>query len=142
LLGLSLFVVMAWRTVTIHSTTAEAARERFAAVRASFGTTPPWMTRDGSGRLVRTARPAAVGGATIESLRALAYHAGTGELVQASVPFWLCELKMRAAQLAFRDTGFDLEVIGATAADLRALGPALLLEETNANGDLLLVWTE
>ena len=72
----------------------------------------------------------------------LAYRAGSRELVQARVPLWLWEMKANLAQSVLQDTGFDLATLGVTAADLRKVGPGLILDESTESGDWLFVWTE
>jgi hypothetical protein len=72
----------------------------------------------------------------------MAYHAGTRRLVTADVALWFLKLKGPAAQIALRDTGFDLERLGLTAAELARHGPAVLVDSTRANGDRLLAWTQ
>jgi hypothetical protein len=51
-------------------------------------------------------------------------------------------LKGPAIQFALRGTEIDLKELGVSAADLESHGPGLVLDETSANGDRLLVWTE
>jgi hypothetical protein len=63
-------------------------------------------------------------------------------LVRADVPFWYLKMKGPAVQYLVRGTGLDLQRLGITAADLERYGAAVVLDETNANGDRLLVWTE
>nr|AFK79208.1 hypothetical protein [uncultured bacterium F42-01] len=56
----------------------------------------------------------------------LAYYAAGGRLVRANVPFLFLTLKGPVAQLALRGTGFDLEKLEATPAELQRLGPRVL----------------
>jgi hypothetical protein len=62
--------------------------------------------------------------------------------VSAEVPFWFFRLKGPAAHLALRDTGFDLERLGLTPADLSRHGPSIVIDSSRDNADRLLVWTE
>lgn len=75
-------------------------------------------------------------------LYALAYRTSERRLLHAEVPFWFLKVKGPAMQVSLRETGFDLERLGITAAELQRYGPSLVLDETSTNGDTLLVWTE
>ena len=48
----------------------------------------------------------------------------------------------RCLRLAFEDTGFDLERLGITPAELERYGAVLVFDEASQNGDRLLVWTQ
>jgi hypothetical protein len=75
-------------------------------------------------------------------LRVLAYRAPQQRLVHADVPFWFLKVKGPAVRYALRDTGLDLDRLDVSLADLERYGVCLILDETRANGDRLLVWTE
>jgi hypothetical protein len=75
-------------------------------------------------------------------MRVLAYRRPEQRLVRADVPLWFLKLKGPAVQYALRGTGLDLERLGVTPADLERYGACVVLDETRANGDRLLVWTE
>ena len=62
--------------------------------------------------------------------------------MRADVPFWFLKTKGAALQDPLHGTGLDLERLGVTPADLERYGVCLVLDETRANGDRLLVWTE
>lgn len=57
-------------------------------------------------------------------------------------PFWFLKMKGPGVQYAFRDTGFDLERLGVTPAELEKYGVCLILDEAATNGDRLMVWTQ
>lgn len=140
--GLSLFGMMVWRATTVERAAAVEAERQFAAARAPFGSMPAMLHRDSSGRLV-AAVPFVDGGKPAPArLGVLAYRTREGRLVRTSVPFWFIRLKGPAVGYALRDTGLDLRQLGLTPAELERHGRGIVVDETNSNGDRLLVWTE
>jgi hypothetical protein len=111
-------------------------------VRAALGQSPPLLTLDESGNVIRRTEPAGAFPVRPHRLVALTYQSAERRLVSADVPFWFFKLKGPAAQYAVRGTGLDLERLQITAADLERHGPAIVIDHTRANGDRLLVWTE
>jgi hypothetical protein len=140
-LGLSLFAALAWRAVTVSRADAAASAERFGNIRSRLRDSPPLVEREASGRLVRRERPPGRNGAPTR-LRVLAYRAPAEGLVEADVPFWFFKVKGPAVQFALRGTGFDLESLGLTAADLERAGAGIVIDESRDNGDRVLAWTE
>jgi hypothetical protein len=47
-----------------------------------------------------------------------------------------------AAQFALRGSGFDMKQLGLTPGHIAGQGPGVILDETTAAGDRLLVWAE
>jgi hypothetical protein len=141
-IGWTIFGVMAWQAVTVDEVGTNDAAERLSAVREAFGGTPPLVAYDSSGQLVRRETTPPSNPAPVTHIYVLSYHAANGRLVHADVPFWFFTLKAPAAQFFVRDTGLDLNTLGLTAGDLEREGPTLVLDEGDAGGDLLLVWTE
>ena len=140
--GLSVFGYFAWRAVTMERADAEQALQEFTTVRDTFGGTEPMLRVDTSGQVVRGTPPIVAEGRRPSQLKLLVYHAGRQRLARANVPFWFFKLKGPAVQFALRGTEVDLKKLGVTAADLEKRGSGLVLDETRANGDRLLVWTE
>ena len=141
LIGLAVFGTMLWRTVSIEMLASAHARERFDTIRATFPSATPLVRRDESGRFVRTEASGRDASSPARRLYVLAYHASTGRLVSADVPIWFIRIKGPAAALVLRDTGFDLDVLGLTAADLERSGAGLVLDESRGE-DSLLAWTQ
>jgi hypothetical protein len=140
-LGLAVFGMLAWRSVTVAQMDAGGALNNFDDAIALVPTTPPLVQRDGSGNFVRhPSEPAAGRGAT--QLHALAYYVEGQRLVRANVPLWFFKVKGPAMRYALRDTGFDIDALNLTATDLERAGARVILDETRSNGDRLLVWTE
>ena len=142
LAGLTIFGVLVSRAVTVEQAGAPEALRRFTAVRAALGQSPPLLTLDESGNVIRRTEPAGAFPVRPHRLVALTYQSAERRLVSADVPFWFFKLKGPAAQYAVRGTGLDLERLQITAADLERHGPAIVIDHTRANGDRLLVWTE
>ena len=140
--GFSIFGVLVYRTVNIeHVDRGEAAR-RIANVRAALPPGRPVLAIDQAGNIVRHETPRSTTPAPLRRLSVLAYYADAQRLVSADVPFWFFEIKGPAARYALRDTGFDLDRLGITPAELRRYGPAVVIDQAGPKGDLLLVWTE
>jgi hypothetical protein len=78
----------------------------------------------------------------IARLKALAWRDGDRQLVSADTPFWFVKLKGPAARFALEGTGFDLDRLGLTAADIERVGPGIVVDHAGADGNRLLVWTE
>jgi len=140
--GLSIFGVMVYRSVDVEQADRSEATRRFAAVRAGFGEAPPMLDVDAAGRVVRRADPPGALPRPLDRLEVLAYRSGDERLVSAHVPFWFFRLKRPAIEYVLSGTGLDLDRLQLTAADLERHGPGLVLDQTSANGDRLLVWTE
>lgn len=140
--GLVVFGALAYSAVDIERVSAPEALRRFEKIRATFAGRHPLLLLDEGGNVIRREEP--MGGAVrvIHRLSAVAYQPNQERLITAEVPFWLFKIKGPAAQLALRDTGFDLGRLRITAADLQRHGPALVIDQVRANGDRLLVWTE
>ena len=140
--GFSIFGVLVYRTVNIEQLDRAQAARRFAAVRAALPPGRPVLGVDEAGNIVRHETPRSTTPAPLRRLSVLVYHVDTQRLVSADVPFWFFQIKGPAAHYALRDTGFDLDRLGITPAELRRYGPAVVIDQAGPKGDLLLVWTE
>jgi hypothetical protein len=139
--ALAFFAFLAWRSVTIERAEPSVALRRFAQVESRLSSSEPMLRIDAGGTITR--RALRVGEpARLSRLHALAYRVPEQRIVHAAVPFWFLKLKGPAVQYALRDTGLDLKRLGVTPADLEQYGAGVVLNETRANGDRLLVWTE
>jgi hypothetical protein len=141
-LGLAVFALMAYRAVTIETAELSQALDRFTRARTALPRREPLLTLEEAGHVVKREEPLAAAPAPIRRLGVLAYHAETQRLATADVPFWFLELKGPAARLALHNTGFDLERLGITPAELVRHGPSIVIDWVGAKGDRLLVWTE
>ena len=140
LLAVGVFGVFAWQSISIETLAQDHAIARFERARSMFSGRPPILTASG-GRL-RPAVPPAGPVQRPTRFCVLAYRAPEGRLATVSLPFWFLTMKGPAVAYSLRDTGLDLDRLGVTPADLERYGPALVLDETRANGDRLLIWTE
>ena len=141
-LGLAVFGILAYRAVTVEQASAPEALRRFTEIRSRLGGTPPLLTLDDAGNVVRRTEPPAVARRKIRRFRVLVYQTAEERLVTADVPFWFFKLKGTAAQYAVRGTGLDLERLRITGADLERYEPAVIIDHVRPTGDRLLVWTE
>jgi hypothetical protein len=141
--GMWIFGWIASRQVIVQRTQDKEAERALRAQRQAIGDTLPAFDLDSGRRLARRPNNSIHHREEYaSSLHVLAYYPDGGRLVRADVPIWFLKLKGPAAQLALRGTGFDLERLEATPAELQRLGPRLLLDEIWSNGNWLLVWTE
>ncbi len=139
--GLCVFGVMVWQAVDFQRASSAEALASFNERRALFRGQEPLLKVSESGTLsAATARgphsPQA------ETLMVLAYRVQQQRIARAEIPIWFLKLKGPVAEWALRDTGFDLSRLGVTPSELERLGPGLILDESNAAGDAILVWTE
>jgi hypothetical protein len=140
--GLAVFGIFTYRSVTIERAPVSEALRRFTDVRNALGGRSPLLTLDDAGNVVRRQDPPTAVRRTIRRFRALAYRAAEETLVTVDVPFWFFKIKGTAAQYAVRGTGLDLERLRITGADLERYEPAVVIDHLRPNGDRLLVWTE
>jgi hypothetical protein len=140
ILGLGVFGLMAWRSVTVERVEPDEALRRFMAVRAQFSAEPILRVRP-DGSVERSKEPPADGPAA-KYFRVLAYRAPEHQLVRVNIAFWFLKAKGPAVKYSLRGTGLDLDRLGMSPADLARYGPTLVLDETAADGGRLLVWTD
>lgn len=142
IVGLSIFGRLAYQAVDVEQASRSEALERFTEAREVFRDTTPMLDVDAEGRVTARRAPVAAEPADVSRLKALAYWSADERLVLADVPFWFFSVKRPALQFVLRGTGLDLDRLELTAETLARHGPRLVLDQTRANGDRLLVWTE
>ena len=132
------------KNIEARKATPTVAATEFDAVRTRFHGQRPLIELDERGRFLRsnTGRPAPANPRSPESLCVLAFDPDDHGLVKVTVPFWLLRLKMRHAKIDLGGSSMDLEDLKLTVEDLERLGPALILDQTNAGGDRVLVWSQ
>ena len=120
-----------------------AAATEFDAIRARFQGQKALIELDEDGSFLRsyTDRPPPVNPRRPEALHVLAFDPDDGGLVKVSVPFWLLRLKMKGT-VDFSGERMNLEDLKLTVEDLERFGPALVLDQRNAGGDRVLVWSQ
>jgi hypothetical protein len=142
LAGIGAFGFVAWQSVTVEEAPLNEALRRFTEIRSRLAGMEPMMQVDASGVVSRRQTPEVSPAMHSTRLRVLAYRAPQERLVHADAPFWFLKMKGPAVQYSLRDTGLDLERLGVTPAELQQYGVCVVLDETRANGDRVLVWTE
>jgi hypothetical protein len=142
LAGIAVFGLLVWRAVTIEEAARAVAERRIASVRRELPSKAPLIEVDDEGRLVRMSSSDQNSARPITRLKALAWRATDQRLVSADTPFWFFKLKAPAARYSRAETGFDLDRLGLTPADLERFGPAVIVDHTSRDGSRLLVWTE
>jgi hypothetical protein len=120
------------------------AASEFNAVRERFRGQKPLIELDERGRFLRSNvdRPAPANARQPESLHVLAFDPDDEGLVKVTVPFWLLRMKIGNSHVDFGDSRMDLEELKLTVEDLERFGPTLILDQTNAGGDRVLVWSQ
>lgn len=141
LLAVAISALLAWRSVTVERADVDAALRGFTAIRDQFAGRDPILRLGRDGRIASRVEPSA-NAEPATQLHVLVYRQNAGRLVRADVSFWFLKMKGPAVQDSLRGTGFDLEALGVTPAELQRHGRSLVLDETSSTGDRLLVWTE
>lgn len=128
---------------TKKATPAVAASE-FNEVRERFHGQKPLIELDERGRFLRSNvdRPTPANARTPEAIHVLAFDPDDEGLVKLTVPFWLLRLKMDNSKIDFGNSSVRLEDLKVTVEDLERFGPTLILDQTNAGGDRVLVWSQ
>ncbi|HEX7086193.1 MAG TPA: hypothetical protein VF198_07500 [Vicinamibacterales bacterium] len=127
----------------------EAAAQELDAIRARFAGRAPIFDLEESGEGQATVRlrpdstrPASP--ARITSIRVVAYNPAKRTLVRFSVPFWLLRYTPNA-KITISEDGTVVEGgegTPFTVRELERIGPALLVDDTDADGEQVIVWTE
>lgn len=132
------------RNFETRTATASSAATEFDAVRAKFTGQKALIELDERGDFLKSnaGREPAPGARRPETLYVMAFDPDDGGLVKVSIPFWLLRMKMNNAGIDFGGNRMDLEDLKLTVEDLDRLGPALVLDQRNAGGDRVLVWSQ
>lgn len=134
----------ATKHINVRTATPEMAAGEFDAIRARFKGQKPLIEIDERGRFLKSNldRPAPANPARPEALYVMAFDPDDGGLVRLTVPFWLLRLKVNDATVDFSGNKMNLEDLKLTVEDLERFGPSLVLDQTNAGGDRVLVWSQ
>jgi hypothetical protein len=133
-----------FRHIRTETITADAADVRLSAARARFAGQQPLIAIDESGDAVIKGRSSTDSQVRLTTLRALAFDATEGHIVDVSIPFWLLRLAPDG-RISFDSRSgldFDAERLNLNVGALEALGPGLVIDHADAKGTKLLVWTE
>jgi hypothetical protein len=141
IVGIAIFGLMAWRSVTVEQAETDEALRRFTEIRAQFAGSEPVLRVEPDGRVMRSREPPGEGRPP-KYFRVLAYRIQERQLVRADVAWWFLKAKGPAVKYSLRGTGLDLDRLGISPFDLARYGPSLVLDETRADGSRLLVWTD
>ncbi|HSL21965.1 MAG TPA: hypothetical protein VK886_10550 [Vicinamibacterales bacterium] len=135
------------RQVQVREATPANAASLFEEHRVPFKDATPLIELDSDGDIRRSRLAEAVErrrdpAPPVEALHVLAWDANDEKVVEVAIPFWLLRLK-RGPIDVFSDTaGLRRADIRITVDDLEALGPSLLVDHRDRNGDRVLVWTQ
>ena len=129
---------------TKATVTHAAAAAEFDAVRGRFAGQKALIELDERGNFLRsnTDRPAPANPRRPDTLYVMAFDPDDGDLVTMTIPFWLLRLKVNDATVNFSGNSMNLEDLKLTVDDLDRFGPALVLDQRNAGGDRVLVWSQ
>lgn len=75
-----------------------------------------------------------------EHLWILAWDPDEERIVKISLPFWLLEMGRRRIDVS--TDGFDFNDLDLDVKELRRIGPALVLDFRETNGERVLIWTQ
>jgi hypothetical protein len=127
-----------------HPATATAANREFESVKARFRGQKPLVEIDGQGGLTRSnAGTAATADTRLpERVIVMAFNPERQRIVRVTLPFWLLRLKSRHAAINFNGRRMDLEDLKLTVGDLERYGSTLIVDQTNADGTRVLVWSQ
>lgn len=135
------------RQVQVREASPARAHSLFESSRERFKDMTPLIELDTDGDVLRShleeararAHPST---ASLEALHVLAWNADDEKVVQVAVPFWLLRLK-RGPIDVFSDTaGLGRADLHITVDELEALGPSLIIDHRDRNGDRVLIWTQ
>lgn len=120
------------------------AASEFDAVRDRFRGQKPLIELDERGHFLRSNvdRPSPANPRQPEAIYVLAFDPDDGGLVKMKVPFWLLRFKPEKSTIDFGSRRVRLEDLKLTVEDLERFGPTLILDQTNAGGDRVLVWSQ
>ena len=132
------------RHIDATKATPEVAATEFDAVRARFKGQRPLIELDERGRFLRsnTDRPEPANAVRPDALHVLAFDPDEEGMVKVTVPFWLLRLKMGGSSIDLSGNRVRLEDLKLSVDDLERYGPTLVLDQTSAGGDRVLVWSQ
>ena len=134
-----------YRHIRTEVVSSDMADSRIAGVREKFGGQEAWLRISSDGSAEIAGRPDSGGShRPLINLRVLAYNPDEGRLADVSVPFWLLRLAPEGQLRLDSGSGidFDADRLKLNVSALEALGPGLVLDHSQADGNRLLVWTE
>jgi hypothetical protein len=140
--GLAGWVLFLQLTTDVATLPPSAARREFAEIRAGLDPAPPMLVVAPGGEIVRNPAARTGTGGRPRWLRVRVYSTGPERLVRVDLPFWWVRLKGPVFEFALRRAGLDPARLGVTARDLHRHGAGTVLDEEQADGGRVLIWTE
>jgi hypothetical protein len=130
------------RHIDTQRTTGADALRAFDDARARFKDQRPIVEVESYGRKHRTRDLSKVPSSPQrpEHLWILAWDPQEERIVKISLPFWLLEMGRR--RLDVSTDGFDFNELDLDVKELRRIGPALVLDFRETNGERVLIWTQ
>jgi hypothetical protein len=131
--------------IETHSATAAGAEREFASAKARFNGQKPLVELDRHGTLAHanTDRGTAPRTERVpEHVVVMAFDPDDGRIIRVTLPFWLLRLKSRHASIDFNGKRMDLEDLKLSVADLERYGPTLIIDQSSADGNRVLVWSQ
>ena len=132
------------QNVQARTVSSDTAAGEFDTIRKQFTGQKALIELDERGDFLRsnTDRPAPPNPPRPQKLYVLAFDPDDGRLVRMSIPFWLLRMKTNGARIDFNGNRMELEDLKLTVEDLEKFGPSLILDQKNAGGDRILVWSQ
>jgi hypothetical protein len=128
--------------VNIQATTTAIASADFQTIRARFTDQKPLVELDEHGNFMHanTDRPA--GTQRPETLNIMAFDSHDEKVVRLELPFWLLRLKGGGSRFDVGGGNVDLAKLRLTVEDLERFGPILILDQKDADGSRVLIWSQ
>jgi hypothetical protein len=145
-LGYILYQQVSMKTAVVAPADAE---KEFASIRAKFAGQRPHFRRetggDGEGRFTIDRPSGSVPTQSLTSIHVVEFNPRERRLVQFTIPFWLVRLAPEGKIRVQGDNDVFKDLNGSghfSPRDLEALGPGLLLDETDSDGSSVIAWTD
>lgn len=114
----------------------------FQGIRARFQNQKPLIELDERGNFMRANADRPAGTQRPQTLNIMAFDSHDERVVRMDLPFWLLRLKMRGARFNVGGSNVDLAKLRITVEDLERYGPTLILDQKDADGSRVLIWSQ
>lgn len=130
--------------VNTRTVSAPDALQQFDEARARFKDARPLLEVDADDRVsqARALSDLPTADVPATTLVVMAWDPDDQRMVNFRIPLWILSMGERKIDLGVDGEEFDLRRLNIDVADLRRIGPALLLDLKPPSGDHALIWTE
>jgi hypothetical protein len=128
--------------VDIRTATVAAATEDFQLIRQRFAAQKPLIELDEHGSFLHANVDRPAGTQRPQTLNVMAFDPRDEKVVRLELPFWLLRLKAGGGRFDIGRRNVDLARMRITVEDLERYGPILILDQRDADGSRVLVWSQ